>query len=460
MGTSTPSVTVVTTTTTRRRERIGSPPYRLTTIGSVALISLFAFEALAVSTAMPVAAAALDGLSLYALAFGAPLAAGVIGMVLGGPWSDRSGPGPATWAGLSAFVLGLLVAGTAQTMVQLVVGRTLLGAGSGLVIVALYVVVARVYPAELHPRIFAAFSTAWVVPSLVGPAAAGLVAEHVGWRWVFLGVPAIAIPATLLLRPALARLTGTGVPPTGGIAPLPWAVLAAVSAGTLHVAGQHISLTGALLLAAGLLGVGVALPRLLPTGTFRAARGLPAVIALRGLFAAAFFTAEVFIPLMLIRERGLSPALAGIALTVGAVSWSVGSNLQARISTPARRPGILRAGAVLILAAVVVSAAAAVLVVPTPVLVVAWGLAGLGMGMAYPTLSMLVLALAPTGRQGESSAALQISDSMTTSIALAVSGSTFAVLITVSAPLAFLAGFALATVFALAAASLAYRVTP
>ncbi len=451
---------IVITTNIEPRERIGSPAYRMTTIGSVALISLFAFEVLAVSTAMPVAAAALDGLNLYALAFGAPLAAGVIGMVLGGPWSDRSGPGPATWAGLSAFVLGLLVAGAAQTMVQLVVGRTLQGAGSGLVIVALYVVVGREYPAELHPHIFAAFSTAWVLPSLVGPAIAGLLAEHVGWRWVFLGVPAIAIPAALLLRPALTRLTDPGESGGEGLGPLRWAVLAAVSAGTLHVAGQHVSVTGAVLLGLALLGLGLALPRLLPTGVFRAARGLPAVITLRGLFAAGFFTAEVFIPLMLIRERGLSPSLAGIALTMGALSWSIGSNLQARISSPARRPAILRSGASMIAVAIAVSVITAVLPVPTPALVVAWGLAGLGMGMAHPTLSMLALSLAPSRRQGEASAALQISDSMTTSVALAVSGSIFAVLVTVSAPLAFLASFLLALAFALGAASLADRVRP
>jgi len=181
---------------------------------------------------------------------------------------------------------------------------------------------------------------------------------------------------------------------------------------------------------------------------------------LRGLFAAGFFTAEVFIPLMLIRERGLSPSLAGIALTVGAVSWAIGSNLQAGISSQRRRPVILRTGAGAIVVAVAVAGVTAVLPVPTPVLVAAWSLAGLGMGMAYPTLSTLSLSLAPEGRQGEASAALQISDSMTTSIALAVSGSIFAALITVSAPLAFLAGFGLATAFALGAASLAYRVDP
>jgi len=51
-----------------------SPQYRALTIGMVALITLVAFESLAVATAMPTVAQALDGLRLYALAFGGPLA--------------------------------------------------------------------------------------------------------------------------------------------------------------------------------------------------------------------------------------------------------------------------------------------------------------------------------------------------------------------------------------------------
>jgi hypothetical protein len=42
---------------------------------------LSAFETLAVTTVMPVISAALDGQSLYAVAFSGPLAVGVAGMV-------------------------------------------------------------------------------------------------------------------------------------------------------------------------------------------------------------------------------------------------------------------------------------------------------------------------------------------------------------------------------------------
>ena len=69
-----------------------SPRYRVTTVGVFALGFLIAFEALAVTTAMPLAAKALHGQALFALAFSAFAAAGVIGTVVGGAWCDRSGP--------------------------------------------------------------------------------------------------------------------------------------------------------------------------------------------------------------------------------------------------------------------------------------------------------------------------------------------------------------------------------
>jgi MFS family permease len=215
---------------------------------------------------------------------------------------------------------------------------------------------------------------------------------------------------------------------------------------------------GLALLTGALAGLTMSLPKLLPAGTFRAARGLPTVIALRGLLAAGFFSAEVFIPLMLTRERGLSPAVAGAALTIGALSWALGSNLQARFARPDRRPLLVRTGALLVTVAVACAAATAVLAVPTAVAVGGWTLAGLGMGIAYPTLALLALQLAEPGRQGQASSALQVSDSMTSSIALAVSGSIFGALIVSAPSTAYLAGFGFAAVFVVLAAVVAPRV--
>lgn len=429
-----------------------APQYRALTVGMVALITLIAFESLAVTTAMPTVAQALDGLSLYALAFGGPLASGVVAMVVSGTWSDLKGPTRPLWYGTAWFLVGLLIAGLAPTMEVLVAGRIIQGFGGGLVTVALYVVVGHLYPAALRPRIFAAFATGWVVPSLVGPAIAGLIVEHANWRIVFLAVPALAIPAALVMRPGLARAdTETPEQPHRSLwdRRAMWAIAAAVGVGLLHYGGQQRGILQVVLLALGLLGVAAFAPKLLPKGTFTIGSGLPAVIALRGLVAAAGFGAEVFLPLMLTRERGLSPSFAGLVLTVSALSWTLASWYRGRPKQPFSHAVFLQAG----MLSIVVGIATATLTlsphVPVLVGILGWGLTGLGMGTVFPTISVLILEYSSREEQGINSSALQLSDSLATATVLAVGGSLFAAIEPHSATTAYLTAFGLPAVLAL-----------
>jgi MFS family permease len=187
------------------------------------------------------------------------------------------------------------------------------------------VVVARIYPAELHPKVFAAFAAAWVVPSLVGPLAAGLVTEHLGWRWVFLGVAALVVPALVLLVPSL-RDPRLGRP-AGGHAE-PWQtgriVAGAVVGGAVLVLHSVTNEAGrfplALLVVSAAVALGAAgwaIRRLVPAGTLRFRRGLPSVVAYRGLIGATYVSAEVYLPLMLTQRFGLSASAAGLVLTAG-----------------------------------------------------------------------------------------------------------------------------------------------
>ncbi|UKJ63384.1 MFS transporter [Cellulosimicrobium cellulans] len=411
---------------------------RTVLFGMVAFVFLGAFEALAVATAMPTVAVELDGLTLYTLAFAASLASSVVGMVASGRWSDRAGPTTPLWTGIGLFLAGLLVAGLAQDMLVLVAGRVLQGVGTGLYIVALYVLVARVFPTDRRPKVFAAFAAAWVIPSIVGPAIAGLVVEHVGWRWVFLAVPVLAVPALILMRPGMRAARGSAPEdaaspgPDGAESPLDrtarqaslaWAVVAAVGIGALNYAGQLRGLGLVALLVASLAAVALAVPRLLPPGTTRAARGLPSVIAIRGLVAAAFTGAEVLLPLLLSHERGLAPSLAGAVLTFGAVGWSTGSWLRGRATWGLQHAGYVRLGGILVALGIGGAALLAWTAVPPVVGMVAWTLAGLGMGMTHPTLSVLTLELSPVAEQGANSSALQVSDAVAAATALAVTGS-------------------------------------
>ena len=194
-------------------------PYLWVTVGTCALVFLAAFESLAVTTIMPLVSRELNGAALYALAFAGPLATGVIGMVAAGNWSDRRGPTAPLYTSVALFVLGLLIAGTSVSMPVLVAGRLVQGLGGGALTVSLYVLVARIYPGALHPKIFAAFSAAWVVPSLVGPFAAGIVAQVFSWHWVFLGVVGLVIPALLMIAPVLRGLDKPAATPAGSTCP-------------------------------------------------------------------------------------------------------------------------------------------------------------------------------------------------------------------------------------------------
>jgi MFS family permease len=434
-----------------------APAFLATTIGMVALVGLIGFEALAVATAMPTVAKALDGLRLYALAFGLTIATSTIGMTLAGPWGDARGPAPPLWTGLGCFVCGLLMAGCATTMPMLLAGRLVQGLGAGGIYVALYVLAGERYPAATRPRLFAAFSAAWVVPSLVGPAVSGAIVEHLGWRWVFLGVPALALPAALALVPAL---RGTR-PRTGRFADgshrVPWACGAAIGICLLYLGGQlHGIIALAVLLPATALTL-VSTHRLLPRGTLRAARGLPSVIALRGLVCAAFFGAEAFLPLLLSRERGLSPTQAGLALTAGALGWSAASWYQGHRRNGWSRHRFLRVGTACVCAGLALSASALLPGVPVAMAVLGWVVAGLGMGLISASLAVLTLAMSPADRQGEHSSALQLSEATMVATTLAIGGSLFSLLLGHSTLAAYGVVFAIAGVMAVLAALVVAR---
>ncbi|NCT85260.1 MAG: MFS transporter [Comamonadaceae bacterium] len=405
-------------------DKLFAPGRRAACLGAVALISMLAFESIAVATAMPAVAEALHGLPYYALAFGATLATSVLGMTAAGQLCDKRGPYRAALAGLAAFLAGLLLAGFASSMPVLVLGRALQGLGSGVLGVTLYVGVAQVVPAPLHPKLFAMFAGAWVVPGLLGPALASYLVQWLGWRSVFLAVAAAVPVAAAMMLPALRRVgSGSGEPLRWGA--MRWALLASGGALTLHAASQRTGGGAALLFAAGLLAAGIAARLLLPAGTLRAARGLPTVILLRGLIAATFASAEAFLPLLLTQHFGWSLTQAGMALSAGAVTWSLGSALQARARRPETRRLLLPGGFVVTALGLLIVIAPLLFTLPSGLVFAGWSTVGLGIGLSFPMLSVLLLQLSPPDSQGSNTSSLQLSDALTSSAALALAGLLF-----------------------------------
>jgi MFS family permease len=432
--------------------------HRRTTVGLLMLITFIAFEAMAVGTAMPTAVAELDGLAWYGWPFSAFLVASVVGMVIGGDAGDRRGPRVALPWGVAVFAAGLLLAGLAGNMAVFVAGRAVQGLGAGVMVVLLYVIAGHAYEPALRPRLFGAFSTAWVVPALVGPLMAGLLTTHASWRVVFLGLLPLIVVGALLVVSAGRSLAAPENPAAAAPARRWWAALAGLGIATLQYAGQRLDLVAAGLAVVGVVALAAGLRPLVPAGTARGVPGLPSVVAARGLLAGAFFGMDALLPLTLTSVHGYSATAAGIPLTAGALGWAAASNLQGRFPDLPRER-LLRAGAALLALGLAGTALSALPALGGWPAYPFWAVAGLGMGLGMPSVGVLLLDQSPEHRRGADSAALQIADVTASALCVGLAGVLVAAAAAglLSLPAAIIASVAVFTLVAALAVAIAGR---
>ncbi len=370
----------------------------------------------------------LDGERLFALSFAAPMASGMLGMVAAGEITDRRGPKIPLFASVAIFTVGLLICGTASGMPMLIGGRVLQGVGGGAITVAIYVLIARAYPGHLHAKIFALFATAWVLPALIGPWLAGLIAVHLGWRWVFLGVMVLVVLAFAAVIPALNKLPRENNSQLGPVSSkrLLLAALTASAVIAMNLLGNTGTAWSLAALLAALAAALIAIRPLLPQGTFIARRGLPATVITRTLTTAAFFGVEVYLPYLLREDYQLAPDRAGLVLTASAICWSVGSWLQGKLGDRLPNSLSITLGAVAGTIAIATALGTALFHPPVLVLICGWALGGLGMGMIFPRQNVNMLALSSEREQGFNSSAMTLADSLGTAGSTALGGVIFA----------------------------------
>lgn len=436
------------------------PAYRAITIGVVAAMTMFAFEGIGVASAMPVVAHALDGLPLYAWAFNGYVVTGLVAMVVSGEWCDRAGPRPPVMLGITLFAIGAAGAGAAWSMPVLVLARAVQGFGMGLAIVALYVVIGRAYPERLRPRVFGVLSASWVLPAIVGPLVAGFLTDHVSWRAVFWLVVPFVIPPALLLVPRIGGFGGTQGDGERRRGRVRLAIVAATGLALLQEAGTRRGSVGALLAVLGLVILGPSLRLLLPTGALRFARGLPTVVVMRGILAGAFFAGEAFVPLALQTVRGATTTQAGVALTVGAIGWAAGSQVQGRMYARLPRGRLVEIGAALVAFGIATASLSLLPGLSFWVIVPSWLVGAAGMGMAFGSIGSLVLELSSAEDQGANVASLQVCDSVGSVLFVGIAGAIYATALargTVSAS-TFVTIWSVMGAVALAGAVLASRI--
>jgi MFS family permease len=429
------------------------------TIGLTLITLTVATESLIITAIMPAIVRDIGGISYYGLAFSAFFLAGLASIPTAGWAADRYGPALPFLVLITIFLAGSLVAAFAPSMPVLVLGRLAQGYGAASQFTLSQSVIARTYRDAARVKVLSLMSATWTLPGLVGPAAGAVIASTFGWRWAFGIIVAPALAACLITYPRLRALRPTGA--SRRAAPIRWPLQVAAGAALVIGGLTAGAWWGALLVLAGLPVTLIALRHTLPAGSLRARAGLPAIVAAGFLLNVAFYAASSFVPLVLTRVRGTSIAEAGLAISAATVAWTVGvwTNTQLVGRFPRGR---LIAGAALVLAAGVAGFGAALFGFPLPLAYAAWVLAGFGMGIAFNTLTLNAMALAPTGEEGRALAGRNLSANLGTAAGTGIGGAALALSTGAQAGLrpglTFI--YALAGVSAVATAALAGRASP
>jgi MFS family permease len=402
---------------------VWAPQRRRLTLGLVFTITLVAFEALAISTVMPVVADDLGGLALYGWVFSGFFLGNLLGIVLAGQAADRRGTAVPYLIGLALFAAGLCLGGLAPSMGVLVAARILQGVGAGAIPAIAYASVGRAYPAPIRPRVFAVFSSAWVIPGLIGPAASSAIEEAATWRAVFLALLPLVVLAAVITVPALTRSAPAvegGEPPSEARAGRAVVLTLAVGVVLAAISGPPVWVALPLLVVAMPVAFG-AFVALVPEGTLRLAPGMPAAVFVRGILTFAFFGADAYVSLTFQEVRDQPTWVAGVALTGCTIFWTMGAWVQQRwiLTAGPRRVVKTGFGFVALGIAGMFGALGSLPLVPS---LAAWSVAGFGIGLAYSPLSVTVLGLAEPARQGVASSSLQLSDVLGVALGTGLSG--------------------------------------
>ncbi|MDY5160298.1 MFS transporter [Actinotignum urinale] len=436
---------------------------RLFTALAVFFITLIAFETLAVTTAMPTVTTALHGSHLYALALGIVMATQLMSTAVAGVWSDTKGPHSCLYIGLTLFTTGLVFCTVAPTMEIFVVGRAIQGVGGGMCIVPFYTIVGTSIQPRNRPRILSYFAGAWILPSLFGPAIAGFIVERMSWRIIF-GMTPVAIilsaPLIYYVMRKIPDIEHVKAPVRLRKLLIP-SIFSGVFVGALQTmsGGQNYTIYHYLAITALFVVSLIAVRPLFPGRTFTAGRGMPATILTRIFLDGTFVGMEMFLPLLLQDVHGWSPTQAGLILSVGSITWAVGSFFSGKVKTQVRRERLPLQGLIVGVIGLIILTFGTHHAISGMFVVIGWAIAGFGSGLSYPALTVHALAISPLEKQGQASSALQVADTLGTALCAALIG---IVIATFSPPLdtSLIIAFAMCVLLTAVGALISTRILP
>lgn len=367
----------------------------------MAAMFLAAIDQTILSSAFPRMIAELNGLALLPWVFTSFMLSSTVIVPVAGKLGDQFGRKPLFIVAIAIFLVGSLLAGAAQSMLQLVLARGVQGVGGGMLFATAFAVVGDLYSPLERGRIQGAFAGVFGIASVVGPFLGGWLTDTLSWRWVFLVNLPVGGLAFLVVgigmpwvRPHLAQRPRLDLAGAALLVVALVPLLLALTWGGDQYAWTSREVVGLIVLSAVglplfLLAESRAAEPILPLALFRNRTFTVSAIVLF-LMGAGMFGAITMVPTFLQGVKGLAAANSGTLMTPMSVAISAAAGLGGAMLSRTGRYKVLS-----LVSVAMVILGLGLLAMQTPdtssaTAVVNMVLVGLGAGVTFPLFTVVV----------------------------------------------------------------------
>jgi DHA2 family methylenomycin A resistance protein-like MFS transporter len=400
-----------------------------------ALLGFFmlSLDSTAVNVALPGIERTLGGstaglqwvIDAYTLMFAALL-------ISAGAISDRVGAKRLYAIGLAAFLASSAACGLAPTLGSLIASRAVQGSAAAVMLPASLALVRQAYGDPVRrAKAIAVWAVGGTVAMAGGPVAGGALTSGLSWRAIFfLNLPAGLVAVALLARAPRSPLRAAPLDPAGQVTAV--AALAALTFGVIEGGESGFgrpAVLGCLLLAAvAMVAFTVAETRaahpMVPLGLFRS-RAVSVCAAIGFAVNVAFYGVIFVLSLYFQRVLGQSAVTAGLEFLPMTALLPVANLTSARLGARFGPQTAIKAGLLVSVAGLVALLAAGTRPDHAP-LAAALVLAGTGLGVAVPSVIIVLLEAIPADQAGMAAGLLNASRQVGGTLAVAVFGALIA----------------------------------
>lgn len=364
----------------------------VTVIALILIMFMAAIESSIISLALPTIKQDLNAGNLISLIFTAYFIALVIANPIVGELLTRFKIIYIAIAGLTLFTVGSLMSGLSTHFSMLIISRVIQGFGSGVMMSLSQIVPKLAFEIPLRYKIMGIVGSVWGISSIIGPLLGGGILEFATWHWLFyINIP-IAIIAIILVVWTFhfpeEKTVAKSKFDTKGIS-LFYIFIGLIMFALLNQQHLYLNIIGfvlAILVALRLFNVEkkVSSP-FLPVAEFN--RMITLVFITDLLTAVCLMGFNLYIPVYLQEQLGLSPLQSGLVIFPLSVAWiTLNFNLHHIEAKLSRKVIYLSSFTLLLLSSIIIAFGIKLPILIACVLI----LSGLSFGYIYTKDSVIV----------------------------------------------------------------------